>query len=163
MTDKNIRVLLVDDEETLIEYLSKRLLREGFTVKAASSGEAALKIASSEDFDVAVVDLRMPGLDGLETQKKLKELQPNLQIIVLTGHSSFDTALESGRQNAFTYMEKPADHEVLVKNIHDAYDKKAEILQSGFNAAMEKIVASGASPKEMLHEIEALRKKFGIK
>ncbi|MBL7204197.1 MAG: response regulator, partial [Desulfobacteraceae bacterium] len=81
-----MRVLLIDDEETLIEYLSKRLLREGFTVKATFSGEEAVEVATNEDFDVAVVDLKMPGIDGVETQQKLKKIQPFLQSIVLTGH-----------------------------------------------------------------------------
>ena len=79
-----IKVLLVDDEETLLEYLSKRLLREGFTVKATFSGEEALQVAGEENFDVAVVDLKMPGIDAVETQKRLKKIQPLLQCIVLT-------------------------------------------------------------------------------
>ena len=95
MKDKpNIRVLLIDDEETLLEYLSKRLLKKGFTVKVAVSGEEALGAAKEEQFDVAVVDLKMPGIDGVETQKRLREIQPFLQCIVLTGHGSIDSALE---------------------------------------------------------------------
>ncbi|RLB24158.1 MAG: response regulator, partial [Deltaproteobacteria bacterium] len=81
-----MRVLLIDDEQTLLEYLSKRLLREGFTVKATFSGEEAIEAASNENYDVAVVDLKMPGIDGVETQKRLKKIQPFLQCIVLTGH-----------------------------------------------------------------------------
>ena len=78
----------IDDEETLLEYMSKRLLREGFNVKAASSGEEALQAARKEHFDVAFVDFKMPGIDGVETQKGLKKIQPYLQCIVLTGHGS---------------------------------------------------------------------------
>ena len=70
----DIKVLLVDDEETLIEYLSKRLLREGFIVKATFSGEEAVAVAGENVFDVAVVDLKMPGMDGVETQKQLKKI-----------------------------------------------------------------------------------------
>ena len=95
MSEKQtIRVLLVDDEETLIEYLSKRLLKQGFTVKAAFSGEEAVTVAKGQQFDVAVVDLKMPGMDGVETQRKLKDIQPFLQCIVLTGHGSIESALE---------------------------------------------------------------------
>ena len=72
----DIKVLLIDDEETLVEYLSKRLLREGFTVKATFSGEDAVEAAKNDTFDVAVVDLKMPGMDGVETQKRLKRAQP---------------------------------------------------------------------------------------
>ena len=73
----DIRVLLIDDEQTLLEYLSKRLLKEGFIVKATFSGEEALEVAANNFFDVAVVDLKMPGMDGVETQKRLKEIQPH--------------------------------------------------------------------------------------
>jgi len=126
----DIRVLLIDDEETLVEYLSKRLLREGFTVKATFSGEEAVEVAVNEDFDVAVVDLKMPGIDGVETQQKLKKIQPFLQSIMLTGHGAIDTALESGRQNVFKYLLKPIEYDNLVETIREAYEKKVELQQA---------------------------------
>jgi PAS domain S-box-containing protein len=125
-----IRVLLIDDEETLVEYLSKRLLREGFMVKVTFSGEEAAEVAAHEDFDVAVVDLKMPGIDGVETQQKLKKIQPFLQSIVLTGHGAIDTALESGRQGAFKYLIKPTEYDNLVESIRDAYEKKIKLQQA---------------------------------
>ncbi len=79
------KVLLVDDEEILLEYMSKRLVREGFTVKATLSGEEGLETATSEQFDVAVVDLKMPGTDGVKTQRALKKIQPFLQCICSHG------------------------------------------------------------------------------
>ena len=126
----DIRVLLIDDEETLLEYLSKRLLREGFTVKTTFSGEEAVEVAANDDFDVAVVDLKMPGIDGVETQQKLKKIQPFLQSIVLTGHGAIDTALESGRQDAFKYLLKPIEYDNLVETIREAYEKKVELQQA---------------------------------
>ena len=126
----DIRVLLIDDEETLVEYLSKRLLREGFIVKATFSGEEAVEVAANENFDVAVVDLKMPGIDGIETQQKLKEIQPFLQCIMLTGHGAIDTALESGRQDAFKYLLKPTEYATLVETIRAAYEKKVEMKQA---------------------------------
>ena len=118
MTEKSgIKVLLVDDEETLLEYMSKRLVREGFTVKTSLSGKKGLERANSEMFDVAVVDMKMPGMDGIETQRALKKIQPFLQCIVLTGHGSVDTALESGQEDAFRYLLKPIDYDNLVKII----------------------------------------------
>ncbi|MFH1629529.1 MAG: PAS domain S-box protein [Pseudomonadota bacterium] len=128
----DIRVLLIDDEETLLEYLSKRLLREGFTVKTTFSGEEAVEVAANDDFDVAVVDLKMPGIDGVETQQKLKKIQPFLQSIVLTGHGAIDTALESGRQDAFKYLLKPIEYDNLVETIREAYEKKVELQQAKF-------------------------------
>ena len=120
MSEKQIRVLLIDDEEELIEYLSKRLLREGFTVRAVTSGPRALETVDVEEFDVAVVDLKMPGMDGIEVQRKLKQKRPFLQTVVLTGHGSLQTALESGRQDAFRFLQKPADHGELVQALRDA-------------------------------------------
>ena len=157
-----IRVLLIDDEETLIEYLSKRLLREGFTVKAAFSGEEAVNAASSDSFDVAVVDLKMPGMDGVETQKALKKVQPFLQCIVLTGHGSVDTALESGQQDAYRYLLKPVDYEELIGAISSAYDKKVEMQTVKFREQVEEISRSGMGTQGIRKAIERLRKIYGI-
>lgn len=163
MKDKpNIRVLLIDDEETLLEYLSKRLLKKGFTVKVAVSGEEALGAAKEEQFDVAVVDLKMPGIDGVETQKRLREIQPFLQCIVLTGHGSIDSALESGQQDAFRYLLKPVDYDNLVISINQAYEKKVEIQNEQFREKVEEIYRSGLGAKGMKKAISDLQKIYGI-
>ena len=158
----NIRVLLVDDEENLIEYMSKRLLKQGFTVKAAFSGEAAIKVAESTHFDVAVVDLKMPGMDGVETQHKLKEIQPFLQCIVLTGHGSIESALESGQEDAFNYLLKPVDHDKLVAAIKDAYKKKVEVQDKKFKEQVQELYASGLGAHGIRKAIGELRKIYGI-
>ncbi len=163
MTDKpDIKVLLIDDEQTLLEYLSKRLLREGFTVKATFSGEEAVEVASNENYDVAVVDLKMPGIDGVETQKRLKKIQPFLQCIVLTGHGSVETALESGQQDAFKYLLKPIDYENLVETIKEAYQKKIELVNEKFKEQVEEIYRSGLGAKGIKKAINELRKLYGI-
>jgi two-component system NtrC family response regulator len=163
MTDKpNIKILLIDDEETLLEYLSKRLLKEGFTVKATFSGEEAVKVAGGENFDVAVVDLKMPGIDGVETQKRLKEVQPFLQCIVLTGHGSVESALESGQQDAFQYLLKPIDYDALVIAIKDAYQHKTDLENARFREEVEKIYASGLGARGIKKAIDRLRNLYGI-
>ena len=163
MSEKSdIKVLLIDDEQTLLEYLSKRLLREGFTVKATFSGEEAVEVATNDNFDVAVVDLKMPGIDGVETQKRLHEIQPFLQCIVLTGHGSVETALESGQEDAFQYLLKPIDYEVLVKTIKDAYEKKLESQNVKFREHVEEIYRSGLGAKGIRKAINKLRKIYGI-
>ena len=163
MSEKSdIKVLLIDDEQTLLEYLSKRLLREGFTVKATFSGEEAMEVATNDNFDVAVVDLKMPGIDGVETQKRLHEIQPFLQCIVLTGHGSIETALESGQKDAFQYLLKPIDYEVLVKTIKDAYEKKLELQNVKFREHVEEIYRSGLGAKGIRKAINKLRKIYGI-
>ena len=159
---KNIRVLLVDDEETLLEYLSKRLLKKGFIVKAAFSGEEGLNVAGQEHFDVAVVDLKMPGMDGVETQKRLHELQPFLQCIVLTAHGSIDSALESGQQDAFRYLLKPIDYDKLVASIQEAYEKKVEFQNEKFKEEVEEIYRSGMGAKGIRKAIDKLRKIYGL-
>ena len=163
MSDKpDIRVLLIDDEQTLLEYLSKRLLREGFTVKATFSGEEAIEAASNDNYDVAVVDLKMPGIDGVETQKRLKKIQPFLQCIVLTGHGSIESALKSGQQDAFKYLLKPIDYEDLVEAIKEAYKKKVEFLNQKFKEQVEEIYRSGLGAKGIKKAIRELRKLYGI-
>ena len=163
MTDKpDIKVLLIDDEQTLLEYLSKRLLREGFTVKATFSGEEAIEAASNENYDVAVVDLKMPGIDGVETQKRLKKIQPFLQCIVLTGHGSIESALKSGQQDAFKYLLKPIDYEDLVEAIKEAYKKKVEFVNQKFKEQVEEIYRSGLGAKGIKKAIRELRKLYGI-
>jgi DNA-binding NtrC family response regulator len=163
MSDRpDIKILLIDDEQTLLEYLSKRLLREGFTVKATFSGEEALEVAANNFFDVAVVDLKMPGIDGVETQKRLKEIQPLIQCIVLTGHGSIDTALESGQQDAYKYLLKPIDYENLVETIKEAYKKKEEVQAVKFKEQVEEIYRSGMGAKGIKKAIKELRKIYGI-
>ena len=162
MTEKKILVLLIDDEEELIEYLSKRLLKEGFTVRAVTSGKAALEAVDEEDFDVAVVDLKMPGMDGIETQEKLKELSPFLQTVILTGHGSFQAALDSGKQDAFRFLKKPVDHEELVKALREAAAEKIKESLAKFREEMNEITRSGGTPRDIVHGVEALRKKYGI-
>jgi len=160
--ESDIKVLLIDDEETLLEYLAKRLLREGFMVKATFSGEEALGIASNENFDVAVVDLKMPGIDGVETQKRLKKIQPFLQCIVLTAHGSIESALESGQKDAFQYLLKPIDYDSLVVAIREAYEKKTVLQNAQFRDQVEEIYRSGMGARGIKKAINKLRKIYGI-
>ena len=163
MSDQqHIRVLLVDDEETLLEYLSKRLLKKGFTVKATFSGEQAVEVAQQEPYDVAVVDLKMPGIDGVETQKRLREIQPFLQCIVLTGHGSIESALESGKEEAFEYLLKPVDYDKLVVAITDAHKRKQDLQGAKFREEVEKVQVAGMGPRGMRKAIRELEKIYGI-
>ncbi len=162
MSPKEIRVLLVDDEEELIEYLSKRLLREGFLVKAVTSGELALQAIEEQDYDVALVDLKMPGMDGIETQRQLKQKCPYLQTVVLTGHGTLQAALDSGREQAFRFLQKPADHEEMVNTIRDAAQKKDLDCRAMFKDEVMSITSSGSSPRDIVRGVEDLRKKYRL-
>ncbi len=121
-----MKLLFIDDEQTFLKYLAKRLVLDGFEVKTTFSGEEGVEVASKENFDVAVVDLQMPGIDGIEVQKRLKGLQPNLPCIVLTGHGSVENALESGKYNAFKFLSKPVDMDTLIETINAAYDFRTQ-------------------------------------
>ena len=119
-----MKLLFIDDEQTFLKYLAKRMTLEGFEVTTTFSGEEGVGAATREAFDVAVVDLQMPGIDGIEVQKLLKDLQPDLPCIVLTGHGSVENALESGKYNAFKFLSKPVDMDTLIATIHAAYDHR---------------------------------------
>lgn len=157
-----IRVLLIDDEETLLEYLAKRLLKMGFTVKATFSGPEAIEAAKGEHFDVAVVDLKMPDMDGVETQRRLREVQPFLQCIVLTGHGSIESALESGQEEAFDYLMKPVDYDKLVDVIKKAYKKKIALQDTKFREQVEEIYRAGLGAHGIRKAMKELRKIYGI-
>lgn len=144
-----MKLLFIDDEQTFLKYLAKRLILDGFTVKTTFSGEEGVVAAANEDFDVAVVDLQMPGIDGIEVQKRLKDLQPSLPCIVLTGHGSVENALESGKYNAFKFLSKPVDMDTLIETINAAYNYRVqqEQLSSGPNGSKTGAKKEGALAK----------------
>jgi DNA-binding NtrC family response regulator len=119
-----MKLLFIDDEQTFLKYLAKRMMLEGFEVKTTFSGEEGVAAVAAEPFDVAVVDLQMPGIDGIEVQRQIKGLQPDLPCIVLTGHGSVENALESGKYNAFKFLSKPVDMDTLIETIHAAHDMR---------------------------------------
>jgi len=114
---QGIRLLLVDDEVGYLEVLSKRLTRRGFEVTTASSGAEAIRAARRWDFDVAVVDLKMEDMDGIEVLKMLKRMVPDLHVIILTGHGSERAAREGIAQGAFDYLIKPVGLDPLIVRI----------------------------------------------
>ncbi len=115
-----IRLLLVDDEVGYIEVLSKRLTRRGFQVTTASSGAEAIRAARRWDFDIAVVDLKMEDMDGIEVLKVLKRMVPALHVIILTGHGSERAARDGIAQGAFDYLIKPIGLDPLIARIRAA-------------------------------------------
>ena len=118
---RNIRLLLVDDEVGYLEVLKKRLSRRGMDVVACENGRSAIKAARENVFDVAVVDLKMDDLDGLEVLKVLKKMDSSLAVIILTGHGSEEAAREGISGGAFDYLTKPCDLGDLVNKIREAH------------------------------------------
>jgi DNA-binding NtrC family response regulator len=119
-----IRVLLVDDEESFVEYLGKRLSARGMQVSISLSGEAALERVKTQELDVVILDVRMPGMSGVETLRELRKLRPELQVIMLTGHASIESGVEGMKLGAFDYLVKPCDIEVLTKAINEAHAQR---------------------------------------
>lgn len=118
------RLLLVDDEEMYLEYLSRRLINRGYEVVTCLSGEEALKKAEGHAFDVIVLDVLLPGIDGIETLREIKRITPLTEVILLTGHASLESGIEGMRLGAFDYLRKPCDTADLVAAINQAYSKK---------------------------------------
>jgi len=120
------RLLLVDDEEMFLEYLSKRLINRQYDVTTCLSGEEAIEKVRDYDFDVVIIDILMPGIDGIETLSEIKKLKPLTEVIMLTGHASRESGIEGMRLGAYDYLRKPFDTEDLVSKINKAYERKAK-------------------------------------
>ena len=118
------RVLLVDDERDFLEVLTRRLSKRDVNVDGVSSGEAALQYLQERPIDVAVLDVRMPGMDGITVLREIKKLNPLIEVIMLTGHASLEVALEGMRSGAFDYLMKPAEIDELLYKIQDAHRAK---------------------------------------
>jgi DNA-binding NtrC family response regulator len=114
------QVLLVDDEAEFVETLAERMRARGLQVRTAYSGSEALERVASESFDAIVLDLAMPGLDGIETLKRLRARDTNLQIMLLSGQATVALAAEAMKQGAVEVLEKPADIDVLLDMIRAA-------------------------------------------
>jgi DNA-binding NtrC family response regulator len=121
---EEIKVLLVDDEPHFVKLLAERLAGRGFNVETAGGGNEAIDRAKEESYDAIVLDLLMPEMDGLETLKQLKEINPDLQIILLTGHGTIDKGVEAMKLGAMDFVEKPADFKELLEKIKKAKDKR---------------------------------------
>ena len=117
-------VLLVDDEVEFIETLGKRLARRGLTVHLAHSGQQALDVVAVEDLDVVVLDVKMPGMDGVEALQKIKALKPKLEVLMLTAHANVEVAMRGMELGAFDYLMKPVELDDLLYKIQDANKKK---------------------------------------
>ncbi len=120
-------ILLIDDEEEFTEVLSMRMDSRGFSVEVASSGEEGIEKVKAKNYDAVILDMAMPGMDGMETLKHLLKIRPDLQVIMLTGHATVNKGVEAVKLGAADYLEKPAEINLLVEKIKQAQEK-TEIL-----------------------------------
>jgi DNA-binding NtrC family response regulator len=128
-------VLLVDDETDFLDILMKRLRKRKLRLFGANSGEDALRIVKETPLDVAVLDVKMPGMSGIEMLKEIKKINPLVEVIMLTGHANVEVALEGMELGAFDYLMKPVDIDDLLYKLQDAYKKKSIQEQKAKNRA----------------------------
>lgn len=158
-----MQVLVVDDEETICLSLAAWLTKEGFHVETATSGKEALKLLEIRFFDLYLVDIKMPGMDGLELLAKIKALQPNAAIIMITAHGSIQTAVASMKSGAIDYLCKPFDPEALsllmervatTKALRDENELLRLQIMEQYEAACDGIVAQSNAMRSVLDTIE---------
>ncbi len=121
---ENFRVLVVDDEKEFLETIVKRLIKRSLYVEGAENGEDAIEKIKKGNFDVVLLDVKMPGMDGVETLAEIKKLKPLTEVVMLTGHASVESGIEGMKLGAFDYLMKPMELEQLFEKLKDAYEKK---------------------------------------
>ncbi len=121
---EKFRVLVVDDEEDFLETIVKRLQDRNLETAGVTSGEKALQFLEDQDVDVVVLDVRMPGMDGIETLKEIKKKKPTIEVIMLTGHASVESGIQGMQLGAFDYVMKPVPLDELLDKMRQAYERK---------------------------------------
>jgi len=121
---ERFNVLLVDDETEFLETLAKRLSKRGLTIHTASNGGDALSVIQKNKIDVTVLDVKMPGMDGIETLREIKNIDPIIEVLMLTGHADVEAAIAGMELGAFDYLMKPMAIDELFYKLQDAYKKK---------------------------------------
>jgi len=137
MTEK---VLLVDDEEEFVETLAERMRNRGMEVATSNSGGEALELVDEEPYDVVVLDLQMPGMDGIEVLERIKRRQPDIQVVLLTGHATVEKGVEAMKHGALEFLEKPIDLSKLSEVIHKAKAEKMILVEQDTEERIREIL-----------------------
>jgi len=135
-------ILLVDDEKVFTSNMSKLLTSRGYRVSAVNDGDSAIRALQENSYDVVVLDLKMPGMDGITTLKEVKKLGLFTETLILTGHGSIDTALDALKLGAYDYLTKPCEIDDLVEKIEGAWKKKDREEQRDMQQKIQKVVES---------------------
>jgi len=157
MSDK-VRLLVVDDDLKFLQSLAQRLQLRGFEVTTAANGQEALDKARAQTFDLALLDLKMPSIDGCQVLEVLKKEHQWLEVIILTGHGSIDSAIECTKLGAFDYLSKPYELDNLLQALNRAYQARLAKKFESDESRLEKIseLALGSSPLNVLRELRKL-------
>lgn len=158
MEKNKINLLFVDDEERFLESMGKLLAAREFNVIAVNRGEKAIEAARKNPVDIALVDLKMPGINGEETLKALKKEHPWMEIVILTGHGSIDSAVDCTQKGAHSYLLKPCDLDQLLEVLMQAYKKrvmnKNKIEEKRMNEMLK--ISQSNSPREILRRLNEI-------
>ena len=160
MEKDKINLLIVDDEEQFLESISKSLEVRGFNVVTVNRGEKAIEAARNTPIDIALVDLKMPGLNGEETLKELKAEHKWMEVVILTGHGTIDSAVECTQSGAYSYLQKPCDLDHLLEALEGAYKKKVMNRKKIEEKKMDELlkVSLAGSPREILRRLREIDK-----
>lgn len=136
-------ILLVDDETAFLDAMKRRLSMRGFTIDTAESGMEAIEILEDrhDSIEVVVLDVKMPGLDGIETLREVKRKYPMVEVVMLTGHATVDSAIEGMKLGAFDYLMKPADIDGFSDTVMAAADKRRQQEQKIVEARLRAITS----------------------
>jgi len=158
MKKNKINLMIVDDEEQFLESMRKRLEVRDFNVIAVNRGEKAIDAAKKSLIDVALVDLKMPGISGEETLKLLKKEDKWMEIVILTGHGSVNSAVECTQTGAYSYLQKPCELDEILNVLKDAYKKrvmnKHKIEEQKMNELLK--ISQSSSPREILRKLREI-------
>jgi two-component system, OmpR family, response regulator len=121
----NFRILIVDDEDDFRDAIIKRLRARKVDIEGANSGLKALEMLNEKDFDVVVLDVKMPGMDGIETLREIKLKKPLVEVIMLTGHASVESGIQGMQLGAFDYVMKPVALDDLMDKVRQAYERRS--------------------------------------
>jgi DNA-binding NtrC family response regulator len=160
MPESKINLLIVDDEEQFLQSITKSLQVRDFNVIAVDRGEKAIEAARKNPIDVALVDLKMPGMDGEETLKALKAEHKWMEVIILTGHGTIDSAVECTKIGAYSYLQKPCSMDELLESLINAYKNKVMNKKKIEDKKMTELlkISLANSPREILRKLKEIDK-----
>ncbi|MEJ2639612.1 MAG: response regulator [Desulfosarcinaceae bacterium] len=159
MNSNGINLLIVDDEEDFLSAIGRSLTLRGFNVISVNSGAKALAAARERPVDIALVDLKMPGMDGQTTLEALKKEHASMEIVILTGHGTIDSAAACSREGAYAYLQKPCEFETLLETLGQAFKRvvmhQKQIEEEKMDALLQ--ISVGNSPREIINKLRAFR------
>ncbi len=154
-----IKLLFVDDDKTFSKVMKKELTRMGYSVVCAGCGESAIDTLRKRNFEVVILDIKMPGIGGLNTLNKLKEIDPEMEVIMLTGRATIESAVESMKMGAYDYITKPCRLSELDMLLQKAYEKRQI---SKENNSLKRLATSNDRDKVMISQSDKMKPVFNL-